>query len=175
MGTGLGVAPSNGGGNCEMVQKIIVSGDPEQTQDFADTLNGDVDQQYWIEASFVNDNAGTAKYSVRINLADWAVNNQQAIFSGTSHTAARITTPEILTLGTSQEGHITVNLPKAETGISRHASVTELRNFNTSIRAEHSIVITTPIKSVNWTRLGIGSDVADGIGVGSILRLWRMI
>ncbi len=165
-----------GGGNWELLETITIADDAEQTQDFAAVLDGDVDKRYRMEFFLINDNAATATYSLHVNLATWAVNRQFLNVGGATISAARDTATDIVSTVTGEDSQVDVDIYKAETGSTRHAWVRNMRATGVLVQMlMYHFDITTPSTAVNITRLGLTNDRSDGIGIGSVLRLWRAI
>lgn len=158
----------------EMVEEITI-GSAVTTQDFTATLDGDVDGAYMIEGRIVNDQVSNASINIRINSANWATNRQYNSASGTSVTASRDTATNMaLAIANGGYTQFRTFFPCVITGDGRTCYTIETRGNTTSLaNITFTHDITTPANSVNITSLGVASSIASGIGVGSVLRLWK--
>ena len=166
---------NSGGMKWEMVEEIVIAS-AVTTQDFTATLDGDVDGAYVIEGRVVNDQGSNAGLSMRINGATWAVNRQYLQATSTTISAARDTGIQFAFANATTATNFKVEINAIKTGDVRNAWTREARGSTTTIMVTNIVFdITTPANSVNITSLGLISDLASGIGIGSVLRLWKRV
>ena len=168
-----------------LVETITIAGSAVTNSDFTTTLDGDNDAEYVIKAHIINPLGSQVTYTPRINGAAWAGTRQHAIFYGTAGSSINTTNnTSVLTLDDTgqvpDEGDLVLYIDHPLSGVS----VERLARFESSsadvtANQPDSIYIgrfyyTTPSSGTNITSLGIQSDTASGIGIGSVLKLFRM-
>ena len=172
---------AGGGGNHDwlFVEEIVITS-AATIKDFAATLTGNTQGGYLMEFKMVNDSGLTATYSLRINTATWAGSRQFLLTTGTSVSAARDTATGFVQNAASGVGLISltnVNIPFSVAGDERIAmSEGTHTGGNTTIRTEFLLInfgITTPAANVEITSLGVVCDQTNGIGVDSVMRLYK--
>lgn len=161
-----------------LVERITIAGAAATTQDFATALNGDVDLGYKVCAFIKSDAAGDAIFSLRVNGATIAANRRyiQAVSTTVSTAATASATGMLTTDVTSDEGAFEAYLSFARTGYERFWRFwTSKSSGSTDYQEEFfgTFRMTTPNTATNITSLGVVSDTASGIGIGSILELYK--
>lgn len=157
-----------------LVERIVV-GANTQNQDFAATIAGDTDRGYTIRAYLENGTASGANVNVRLNGATAVLTQRQFLSANnTTISGGRAASNVISAIPGSSTVTLEVEIPKSDTGDARHLWVTEARDVGASISDNHwAAAITTPAVGTEITSAGIGTDVANSIGAGSILELWK--
>ncbi len=165
----------------ELIEVINISS-AVTTQDFSTVLDGDNDGGYIIELNIVNGAAASTNYSIRVNAATWAVNRQYIYATSTTLSGARDTGTSILAIATSagdgDEGIAFVRIPFSKTGRQRLAYCEGSHAGSTTSFVElfnMFIQVTTPATTTNITSLGVVASQTSGIGVGSVMRLYKLI
>lgn len=164
----------------QFVERITI-GSAVTTQDFTTVLDGNSDLGYRIVASIIAGSSTYPAYSLRVNGATIAC-NRRYIFASSTTVATAATDSSIFILGlqptsgTAKEGGFSAILNYSRTGYERlwrfhgtkaNAVVDWQEEFTGTLR------MTTPNTSTNITSLGVHCNAANGIGVGSILTLYK--
>lgn len=168
-----------GGGNSEwtLVERITI-GSAQQNQDFAAVLSGNVDLGYKIKCFIKNDAAASPLYSLRVN-GSAMVSDRRYInaASASVSTATTASSNVIMVLGdTADEGTFEAVLDYSRTGFERLWRFASSKFSGSTDVLEETIgrlKMTTPATSTNITSLGLGCNTVAGIGVSSILELYR--
>ena len=170
----LGVSAGGIKKGYQLIEEITITS-AAQTKDFAETLDGDSDGGYIIEFYLVNGTGGTSTLNLRINEADWAVTRTRLRQTGLSVAGLRDNNINFGSATTSSEATFMIQIPKSSTGNRRHVFVDTVENSSTLIFIDARFDVTTPSAATNITSLGIASDVEDGMGVDSVMRLYKLI
>jgi hypothetical protein len=154
-------------------EKVI--GSAVQDVDLDATLAGDTDKGYYMTCFIVN-SAVTGNFHLRLNTLATVINQRQWLTaSGLSVTAFRAADPVIGAIIAGDPTTITINIPKSDTGTARFLQVVESRRTSTAL--VHTCwegPLTTPLPGTEEiVGIGLGCDAANGIGVGSVFRLWK--
>lgn len=169
-------ATTAGGGiqsGYELIEEIIVTS-AVQTQDFASALDGNNDGGYIIEIYLVNDDGSTSVVNLRINGADWAVTRSRLRQTGISVAGLRDNNINFGAPITSSEATFIIRIPKSSTGNRRHV-ISEVAEDSTNVvQSKYTFDVTTPTSATNITSLGIASTVVSGIGVDTVMRLYKI-
>ena len=179
-------------GGWELIERKVI-GSAVQNYDFVKAVAGDTDPAYKITASIQNDDAvvGTCLYQLRINGASVVCNRQRRNYTGSSLTGvyAQATSTFFMTLdekdknsdapdGTSalDAGFAEIIIPNpSSAGIKR---VIMARSTNESVGVDSIEMVdifmgitTTP--AGEFLAFGVGSTKALGLGIGTILSLYK--
>lgn len=158
----------------ELVEENNISS-AVQAYDFTG-LDGDTEGTYILEIRVVNDNGGTASYAIRLNQANWAGRRQYHNASNTSVAAGRDTTIYLYSAVANGTTTIIQHFPAMKSGEVRQSIGRGANDAGASMASmTNTFDITTPSTATNITAIGIGANVASGIGVGSVLRLWKKV
>lgn len=169
-------APGASSNRLQLVEETVISGAAVQNSDFSTVLAGDTDGYYMVTGTIVNDDGSANQIIPRLNGASIACNHQKQIATGTSMTAARSTDVHMIGCTAGHHGHFVFWIPKTETGTERCIIYNASRNDDANIRNDFGTMqINTPTTATEITSIGIGTNVTSGIGVGSVIRLWRKI
>jgi hypothetical protein len=145
-----------------------------QTFDFTATVDGDVDYRYRLMCFLVNDAVATISISLRLNVNTVAMARQVVTASAGGHPGARDTSPLLAGATTTEASTLYIDLVKPEVDDARHFTVSSAISEGTGIQIQRgSASITTPAIGDKITRIGVGASLADGLGVGTILRLYK--
>ncbi len=162
------------GNTWRLVEERIIS-TASTTEDFTG-LNGDNDGTYMLEGRIVNDTASDSTVYVRLNQSDWGVNRQCMWADGTSVSAQRDTAAATFSVLANDTTSFIIQFPSVKTGEPRHAFAYSHYGSGTGIRIiQYYFHITTPSNTTNITAVGLRSDVTNGIGVNSVIRLWKRV
>lgn len=173
---GLGAAAST---FLEFLEKITVAAN-SQNQDFAATLDGDTDGAYVVVGSVVNNGSGAAILSLQPNALTTNMVHQRLTGSSTSATAAantdalRLSTPantawcSFFAVFHARKVASAVAKPRFYWCFDSSPNVLGTSHF-TVLRSGHWNETST-----NVTSIRIASDIANGIGAGSELFLYKL-
>lgn len=162
----------------QLVEEKIVSGTSLGSYDFTVPLNGNADTEYAITSYIVNDNTGSASYSLRINSTAMAGSRQCFSSQDTTVAGKRDLSGTFCDyLLSTQSAMYKIDMPKSLAGsISRFLLVNGC--FATGSPTQQlemkGINITNPTPATNITSLGIECDIVSGLGLTTELRLYRV-
>ena len=172
-------------GVMQLIEEIEIAGAAVTTQDFATVLDGDVDGGYMIEMTVLNGAAAYSIYRPRINGAVCQTTRSRIFQTSTSLTGvyqtaagSNIVLAFQSTTATGKQGSAIVTIPVSVSGLAqRFCTVVGSRgndNTNRVERVDFDGIITTPSAAINIVSIGVMSDTASGIGIGSVFRFWRL-
>lgn len=137
-------------------------------------LDGDNDGAYLLEGVLMNNTASNSSYYLRLNGAD-VVGNRLYLSINPAYDAYRDT---VMTLGAASAGNsgsFKLEFPISATGTDRYANSHVIRNNNATIFIQrYGLNISTPNSATNITSIGMRASSVDAIGIGSVIRLWRI-
>ena len=149
--------------------------------DFDTVLTGDTSSGYKIEAWITNDDASATHVRLRVNGADSVVARQKQGITNATVSNAIDATSTMLTINAAgsaaDTGTIIAEFPFPSAASHRQlftrgshlgAASTDLSEMQNTV-----LTLTTPANGVEVVGLGVHSSVADGIGAGSIIRLYE--
>ena len=158
-----------------LVEEKVVTITSIGSYDFTPTLNGNVDNAYIIECFLKNDNTNTAFYNLRINQADMGGTRQTLSASSTTLAGDKTGSIWFAQANTNEATGGVLTIIKANTGDIRPMHGTFTQNGSSNISALITVFdITTPVNSINITNLGVSANVVSGLGVNTMMRLWKI-
>lgn len=159
--------------NLTLVEERIIT-TASQTEDFTG-LDGDADGCYILEGRLVNDAGSGSNYSPRMNGSATAQNRQILSVESTSVGGGADTSGTFCGASSGAVTTFRAEIPVTKTGYQRNmlCNAAHLSSGSLAIFLSY-LTITTPSNATNITSIGIGASVADGIGVGSVIRLWKV-
>ena len=191
MATGKNILKNTNGttridGIMQLIEEIEITGAAVTNFDFATVLDGNNDGGYMIEGFYINDStAGNSNLRMRFNAAQCVTDRSFVYQTGASTLTggyqAGGATPNIVGAedadGTAVQSAFIFNMPISTTGQERFWSSVSSKAVAGSGRVGIFSIegrMTTPNTATNITSIGVVSDIANGIGIGSIFRLWRL-
>lgn len=157
----------------------ITRGSDTTDQDFSTTLSGNTDKGYLVEVMLINNSGATASYSLRMNGSGITSTQQYSFAYGGSLYAASESSSRFMALGTSgiaQIGVARIDFPFMDTGHERFYRW-ESSHAGSSATVDWWAAFgnfSSPSTATNITSLGIGCNQTNGIGTGSVLRLYKL-
>jgi len=155
----------------ELVEEKVFAGGA-QTYDITG-LDGDADGGYMFEAATINDGGGYSDCTLRLNGATAIGHWQTVRYRNAVVTAASGSTLNILLSSSTSISVFFLTIPASRTGDARggfifcHDGGTTIQNWLKSFE------FTTPASGTNITSIGLTSNIANGLGVGTVMRVWK--
>lgn len=143
-----------------------------QTEDFTG-LDGDADGLYIIEGRLVNGTGSSSNYSIRANGAAVAGSRQILSVEGSSVSGGADTSLTIVGAAAGNTADFEALMSSSVSGATRHLICRAANEGGTFGILLVNMKLTTPSSGTNITSVGVAASVADGVGVGSIIRLWK--
>lgn len=161
-----------GRGGSLKVGELIVTVAPQQTVDFA--FAGDQFSFFELIADLHNDNAGTATYSLRLNGAGTNISYTRMLAVGTGNPTADLTAgPWGALTGAPGWGRLFM---ACRSGFKRVGEARgAIPNAAGAFVATSNYLIVSGVKfdaTTVITQVGVGADVASGLGVGTRVQLY---
>jgi len=157
----------------ELIEERVISS-ASTTETFS-SLNGNSDGSYMLQFALINDQGSSSNYNLQLNGSNWACDSERLTASGATVSSANGTEILICSAQTMEGSAGLLTIPALRTGDLRMANCYwhERTGANTQTKW-YGYNITTPANSVNITSLGVTSTTASAIGIGSVLRLWKV-
>jgi hypothetical protein len=151
-------------------EKVITSA--SQQEDFT-SLDIDTHGVYVLEMALVNDSGGAIDYYLCVNDDVTATNyySQSGYDENASTGAVRANTPSIYNLGNNDRGYCHAKIMLVEDYMHAISICNGETGANVVMRHQAVQKVATV---TNITKINIRASAANGIGVGSVLRLFKL-